>query len=895
MSERRSTESNAMETTGVAGGGAGVTRRRALQVGALAAGALAAGGTAAHAGTVPDRGAPSAAGSGAGRTFSFDEDWRFLRGDPGAAEAASFDDSAWRRLDVPHDWSIEDLPGAPTNVGGETADPSIFDYTTSLGINGPSPGNVPSLVGPFDRQNSAGGGSTAYTVGGLGWYRKHFRLSDFVDARSAHEASPHVELRLDGVYEVVDVWLNGQHLDFHPYGYTPIVVDLTPALDPGGDNVLAVRVNNSGANSRWYTGSGIYRHTWLTITGPVRVPTYGVFVTTPTVRSSSADVHVQTAATNLGQEARRARAQVTLVDPDGHVVGTHRSASLTVAPGSTVSFDADLTVGRPRRWSPDRPHLYTARVDLYDESGPTDSDSATFGIRSIEWNATNGFVLNGERTELRGANIHSSNGPMGAVALGRSEQRRIEILKAAGFNAIRTAHNPPSPELLDYCDQLGMLVWDEFVDIWDAGKTPDDYHVYFPEYWRADLASMIKRDRNHPSVVIWSMGNEIQDTTNGQRGAQMKALIQTLDSSRPITQGATPHKAATDADYQYVDVSDFHYDIDDPSPESLHATYPDRAVTQSESWPASIYDDYQFAQDNPWYAGSFVWAGWDYLGESGAGAPKYGPPSTDPSTLPHFGSARYPWFQDFQSDIDLIGQRKPQNYWRAVVYGLSPLELLVERPAPGTGNVQFAHWWAYYDEQPSWNWDVASGTEMIVHAYTSADTVELYLNGTLVATNTVTSADKAVSTFTVPYDAGQLTAVAYRGGREVGRKSLTTTGSPASLRLTSDRKLVTTDRDDLAHILVEVLDHGGRLVPDATLQVGFEVEGAGSLAAVGNGNPHNIDSFQQPSRYTWHGQALIIVRPAKRPGVMRVAATTPGLRTARLTIPVGRAQRRPPA
>ncbi|MBO0883429.1 MAG: hypothetical protein J2P17_24455, partial [Mycobacterium sp.] len=586
MGESRSAESDVTETVATsdgASGGAGVSRRRVLQLGALAVGALAVGEAAAHASPLPGVGVPAGGVGGAARTYSFDENWLFLRGDVSGGEAASFDDSDWRLLDVPHDWSVEDVPGAPTNLGGETADPSIFDYTTSLGIVGPRPGNVPDLVGPFDRRNSSGGGSTAYTVGGFGWYRKHFVLSDFLDAGAAADPSRHVELRLDGVYEVVDVWLNGQHLDFHPNGYTPIVVDLTAALDRGGDNVVAVRVNNSGRNSRWYAGSGIYRHTWLTITGPVRVPTYGVFVTTPSVSSASADVHVQTAVTNLGQDTRQVSAQVTVMDPDGNPVGAQRSASLSVAPGATVSFDADLSVRRPQLWSPDHPHLYTARVDLNDELGPADSDTATFGIRSLEWNGTNGFLLNGEVTKLRGANIHSSNGPMGAITLGRSEQRRVEILKAAGFNAIRTAHNPPSPEILNYCDQLGMFVWDEFSDIWDAGKNTNDYHVYFPQYWPDDLTLMITRDRNHPSVIIWSLGNEIQDSTNGLRGAQMKALIQTLDTSRAITQGATPHKPPTDADYQYTDVSDFHYDISDPSPQALHTTWPDRAVTQSES------------------------------------------------------------------------------------------------------------------------------------------------------------------------------------------------------------------------------------------------------------------------------------------------------------------------
>jgi beta-galactosidase len=397
---------------------------------------------------------------------------------------------------------------------------------------------------------------------------------------------------------------------------------------------------------------------------------------------------------------------------------------------------------------------------------------------------------------------------MGAVALDRTNEREIELLQQAGFNAIRTAHNPPAPALLDACDRLGMLVWDEFSDMWDAAKNPDDYHLYFPQYWPQDLTSLILRDRNHPSVIIWSLGNEINDTTDGARGKQMIDLVHSLDTSRPTTQDAGPFATLDDPEYQYVDVADFHYDNPargsgvPASAASLHAAFPDKAVTKSESWALTMYDDWQLTQANDWFVGSWVWTGMDYLGESGVGAPLVAASATG---LPPFGNGNYPWFVGFSGDLDLIGQRKPQNYWRAVVLGSSPVEMLVEQPTP-PGTEQFANLWQYYDELESWNWDVPAGQAMKVRVYTAGDSVTLLLNGREVATNTLAPSDKLVTTFSVPYAPGTLTAVARRNGRVIARKTLVTTGAPAAIRLTSDVDALTTSRDDLAHVLVEIVD-----------------------------------------------------------------------------------------
>src|SRR6266545_2093488 len=503
-----------------------------------------------------------------------------------------------------------------------------------------------------------------------------------------------------------------------------------------------------------------------------------------------------------------------------------------------------------------------------------------------------------------GGNVHHDHGPMGAVALGRSEERRVEILKAAGFNSIRTAHNPPTPELLDACDRLGMLVMDEFVDMWDTGKNPQDYSVFFAEWWERDLTGMVFRDRNHPSVVMWSLGNEITDNTNGRRGAEMARLLRSLDPTRPITLGGGSTFTPDDPSWQYVDVGDVHYNANGKAYGQMHAAHPDKAMTHNETFPATIYQDLKFAGDNVWATGTWVWAAWDYLGEAGIGKTPIPPVGTaetigDQSVMPGWSISRelhhswggfgypYPYFQANCGDIDLIGQRKPQNYWRAAVTGRSPVEMLVERPAP-PGLEQVAVWWGYFDELASWTWDVEPAHPMTVHVYTPGDSVTLLLNGTEFPRGAATAPERGMATFTVPYEAGELTAIAGQDGKEIGRRTLETVGAPVALRLTSDVNDLTTGRDDLSHVLVEVVDSRGHVVPDAVFQISFEVGGAGRLAAVGNGNPHNVDSFRRPRRHTWHGRALAIVRPAKRPGSLTLTAKAPGLRPATLTLEVRR-------
>ena len=457
-------------------------------------------------------------------------------------------------------------------------------------------------------------------MAGVGWYRKHFTVADLCHDKHHRDGASdgqHFELRFDGVYQNSDVWLNGQHLGFHPNGYTSFAYDLTPYLNQSGDNVLAVRVDNSGKTSRWYSGSGIYRHTWLTVTQSVRIPLWGVRVTTPVVDQRQSVAHVEVQATNSGAPTA-ASVRMTVLDFHGRPVATQTTDPQTLNTGATQTYVAELAIAGAALWSPENPNLYQVRTEVLLGRRVVDAMTTRFGIRSLVFNGTVGFLLNGKPYKLHGGNLHHDHGPIGTVAIDRAEERSIEILKASGFNSVRASHNPRSPYLLDVCDRLGILVWDEFTDMWDIGKLANDYHLYFPQWWQSDLTSMILRDRNHPSVFLWSIGNEISADPNNY-GPRLAALVHSLDTTRPVSLGGMNLLQGSDP-WQYVDVGDLH----GADAVAAHAAHPDKAITVSEDLAPVTYDDWKLAQQYPWYVGSLVWSGWDYIGESAIGAPAAG-------------------------------------------------------------------------------------------------------------------------------------------------------------------------------------------------------------------------------------------------------------------------------
>ena len=788
------------------------------------------------------------------RLIPFTDGWRFHRGDVSGAEAASFDDSAWRTLDVPHDWSIEDLPSAMDGSRG-----TIW-----------SDGTNPLRVGPFDAFKSEGQISTGWTVGGTGWYRKSFQ----VPAATSESA----ELRFEGVYMNCDVWLNGAHLGNHPYGYTPFAFDIKPHLKDG-TNIVAVRVSNTGRTSRWYSGSGIFRKVWLAVHSGLRIPEYGVSVTTPDVSKEAATVNVEITVENGAATEKRAIARVRLMDAAGATVG-EASSPLAVPANNHATATCTLRIASPRLWNPADPHLYRAEILIEADHKPADATTLQVGLRKIEIDAGQGMRVNGDAIKLQGGCVHHDNGPLGSACIPRAEERRVEILKANGYNAIRTSHNPPSRDFLDACDRLGMLVIDEAFDCWESGnKNPQDYHLYFKEWWQRDLESMILRDRNHPSVFLWSIGNEINERAepNGvEIGKALAALAHKLDPTRKVTAAichAWDHPGKTWADMQpaftYLDVGGYNYQW--PEYEKDHAKFPDRIMAGTESFPNQTYENWRAVEANNYVLGDFVWTAIDYLGESGIGHA-----SIANAQAHDVFSPPYPWFNSYCGDIDLIGRKKPQSYFRDVVWRRSKIEMAVQRPIPNGYSEQISRW-GWSDELRSWTWPGFEKTAMRVRIYTRGDKVKIFLNGNEAGSKDLAEKDALTAEFMVGYASGELKAVAYQGGNEIGSISFTTADKAHKLVLTPDRSKLNASRDDLSYVLVKVVDEQGRPLPDSVFPVEFTLTGSGEIAAVGNANPKDVASFREPRHRTFHGECVVIIRPTGTSGSVEIRAESPGL------------------
>jgi beta-galactosidase len=837
------------------------TRREALQgLATAAAASLLARSAWAEDAPQPDAGLDTGLISNDDRLHPFVDDWRFHRGDASGAETPAFDDSEWRTVDVPHDWTIEDIPGAPDDR----------DAIWSRGTD-------PLRTGPFDLYASEGQGATGWTVGGIGWYRKTFQAPQL-------PAGGRAEIRFEGVYMNADVWLNGALLGNHPYGYTGFAFDITPHLKPGA-NTLAVRVRNTGKNSRWYSGSGIYRKVWLSVAGAVRIPQYGVYVTTPQVAKDAATIKVETTIENGAAAARATTLRIRLLDSAGKAVADAQAKS-RLAQNAQTPVSLSLQIKNPHLWSPSDPHLYRLEATLESDGKAADATAVSIGLRKVEIDAANGLRINGESLKLRGGCVHHDNGPLGSACIARAEERRVELLKASGFNAIRTSHNPPSPDFLDACDRLGMLVIDEAFDCWTRGKNPQDYNLYFKDWWQRDIEAMVKRDRNHPSIILWSIGNEIPERAEPlgvEIGHQLAAHVKKFDATRPVTAAicaAWDHPKQTWKDmqpaYTYLDVGGYNYELQQYAPD--HAEFPQRIMVGTESFPMQAFENWKAIDASPWVIGDFVWTAIDYMGESGIGhvAVSQG---ADTSGFSEF----YPWFNAYCGDIDLVGNKKPQSYFRDVIWGRSKVEMAIERPIPA-GYKEHVSLWGWRDELRSWTWPGHEGTSLKVRVYTRADEVRLYLNGKPAGTAQLTDKDQLTATFDVPYAPGELKAVALVHGQEAGTISFATAGAPARLVLTPDRRQIHATRDDLSYVMVSLVDADGRVVPDASLPVHFTVSGAGELAAVGNGNPKDAASFRQPHHRLFHGACLAVLRPSGKSGEITLRAEAPGLEAASVVV-----------
>ncbi|NLU39492.1 MAG: DUF4982 domain-containing protein [Bacteroidales bacterium] len=759
----------------------------------------------------------------------FDDDWKFQLGDVQGAENPLLKDDAWRSLDLPHDWSIETLPNQEA-------------------------GNV---VGPFSIE-SIGTTATGYTVGGTAWYRKTFTLDK-------DQLFSQTLINFDGVYMNSEVWVNGKLVGNHPYGYTAFQYDITEFLNPAGKpNVIAVKVKNEGKNSRWYSGSGIYRHVWLIQKQPVHIAHDGVFVNTESISGNEAAITVSSTVENSTPTGIDVKLQIRIIDGNGKVAATSET-SVKKIPTGTEEITQRIKVPQAQLWSTDEPILYTAEIQVVTNGKVTDQTTTTFGIRTIHFDAKTGFTLNGKPMELKGGNLHHDNGFLGSATIDRAEERRVELMKANGFNAIRASHNPPSKQFLDACDRLGVLVMDEAFDQWVRPKNPQDYSLYFKEWWKKDLKSMIYRDRNHPSVIFWSIGNELNERADSIGYAIRKELaaeVHRLDSSRPVTEGVCEfwdhwgRKWETAAPvFEDLDVAGYNYL--QKAFESDHAEYPDRIIVSTESYAPEAYAFWQGVEKHSYVIGDFVWTGMDHLGETGCGNAKI---AEKPG--PRVGLQPWPWFSNYCGDIDLCGNKKPQSYYRDVVWNNSKIEMMVHTPIP-EGMVETYSYWGWPDEYPSWNWEGNEGKLMDVRVFSKSPLVRLELNGKLIGEQAINTNTGITANFKVPYEAGVLKAIAIENGIEVSTKELKTTGAPAKIRLTADRNVIKANRNDLSYIKVEITDEQGNTIPDASIPVTFSVSGDGEIAGSGNANPTDMESFNNKVCKTFRGQALAILRPLK--------------------------------
>lgn len=759
---------------------------------------------------------------------NFDAGWRFQKGDHAGAERAAFDDSSWRKLNVPHDWSIE---------------------------------------GPYSPSNAA---CTAFLPGGIGWYRKSFSLDDASRGRR-------VFLEFDGVYRNSDVWINGHHLGHRPYGYSSFEYELTPYVNFGArPNVVAVRVDHSeSADSRWYTGSGIYRNVWLVTTEPLHVDHWGTYVYTPVVKPAEALVTIETTAVNQSQQPAAMRLVTSVVDAAGKEVG-RATSERELAAGATATVIQQTAVANPELWSLDTPTLYTAVTRIYAGDNLSDEYRTPFGIRTIRFDPNLGFFLNGKPMKFKGVCIHHDLGALGAAFDEATLERRLRLLKAIGVNAIRGSHNPQAPEFYELCDRLGLMVMDEAFDEWTAGKHKwiegwnkgkpglDGYHEIFDQWSKRDIQDMVRRDRNHPSIVLWSIGNEIDypgdpfGHPRGHNGLRPGMLdgnvlpsiarglisdIKALDGTRPVTQALADIDASNAtglanllgvAGYNYLEQ---HYAAD-------HAVYPERIILGSENYHS--LDAWRAVADKQYVIGQFLWTGVDYLGEARA----------------------YPARGSTSGLLDLCGFRKPLSYLREALWSSRPMVYAAahEATAQRGPRTDFENGPARGRLVESWNWQGDARKTIPVEVYTNCESAELFLNGRSLGEKKVADPLDPVLRWDVPDDPGTVRVVGKRAGLERAHFELTTAGPADHLEILPDGD----------NVEIRVVDAAGHRVVNARQPISVKVEG-GESVALDSGDIRDLTPVDAGHRNAYEGRILAIVRGS---GSVVMHATAPGLKAA---------------
>jgi beta-galactosidase len=778
------------------------------------------------------------------KTDHLERGWKFILGDVQRGEEPGLNDSSWRTISVPHDWSIE---------------------------------------GTFSKDNPATPGGGALP-GGIGWYRKTFTMPPADSGRL-------VFVEFDGVYRNSEVWLNGHSLGKRPYGYSSFRYDLTSFVKHGGQsNLLAVKVDNSAQpNSRWYSGSGIYRNVRLVTTGRLCIDHWGTYVTTPEVTDASASVAITSRIRNSSGQTKDVELRTEIIGPDGRSAG-HAETHVTMPGDSVCAFDQRLTIVRPALWSVESPAMYRAITTIRSEGELTDDYDSPFGIRTFRFDRERGFFLNGRPTKIKGVCMHHDLGCLGAAVNRRALERQLRILKDMGVNGIRTSHNPPAPELLDLCDSMGFIVMDEAFDMWKLKKTDCDYALDWDAWHKRDLEDMVRRDRNHPSVFIWSIGNEVleqwnkEDSSGAVIARELAAIVRGLDNTRPITSACNSYDPANPliasgaldlagANYSQAKYPDFlnlfpgrtfigsettsalatrgHYDMPADSirrwPIKWDVTFtegnPDLTCSSydncSAPWGSTHEESWKVIKKYPYLSGMYIWTGFDYLGEP--------TPYSWPARSSYFGI------------VDLAGFPKDAYFMYKSEWTATPVLHLF----------------------PHWNW--RSGDTVDVWSYTNCDEVELFLNGRSLGAKRKAGDDLHLA-WRVPFEQGSLKAVGRRAGVENLVTEVKTAGAPAAIELLPDRTEITADGSDLSFITVKIRDAAGIVVPSADNAVTFKVTGDGVLAGVDNGSQTDLNGFRGSTVKALSGQCLAVVRAGVSAGRITVVARATGMKDTSVTI-----------
>ena len=786
------------------------------------------------------------------QTLLFNDNWRFQKGPIERAQEPGLDDSKWEQLSLPHDWAI---------------------------------------AGPFDPNGQGETGKLPWR--GEGWYRKTFQWNKTAD-------NSRVYVVFDGVMAFPKVYVNGRLAGSWDYGYNSFFLDITDFLQENAQNTMAVYADTRQHDSRWYPGAGIYRKVQLVVTDAVHIPVWGTYITTPEVSADAATVRIRTQVQNTSGREEFVSVRQVVLDKKGKVVAQD-SAFCPIKAQDKHPYEQFLTIKNPQFWSPETPDLYTMKTSVYRNGQRCDEVTTTFGVRTAKFTANDGFQLNGQRYQFKGVCLHHDLGPLGAAFNKRAMQRELEILKTMGCNAIRTSHNTPAPELLDLCDEMGFVVIDELFDKWEA-KADFLPGGDFAEFANRNVQNFLKRDRNHPSIILWSVGNEIGDAQWNLNGGFEKLgilsdLFRQIDPSRPITLVCDATNGATTRHMDYYDVISYNYQhrydvarklspnksviiTESASTLSTRGVYslplPAKPTDFADTLQISSYDlnapdwaeipddDFKWQDDDRFVAGEFVWTGFDYLGEP----TPFGDNAAKPS-----GPRKKEFLprSSYFGIVDLAGIPKDRYFLYKSVW----------KPAENMVHIL-----------PHWNWDKQKGKNVPVFVYTNGDCAELFLNGKSLGKqcktpNSPQSAERYRLMWTdVRYEPGTLKAVAYRNGVVIGSSEVKTAGAPASVRLTPDRTRLSADGSDLSYILCEILDKDGNICPLADNALQFSVEGAGVFAAADNGDPLSFTSFVAPERKVFNGKAMLVVRSKTEKGTVKVVVKSKGIKEGVATLTV---------